>query len=74
VFDHLVSRCRDLFNASFDVPLYDLTSTYFEASPPFPENINVSVVAEPRPLSTVSIACRVPIRIRGRKFHFGVMP
>lgn len=37
LFDHLVDRWRDLFNASFDVLLYDLTSTYFEAEPPFPE-------------------------------------
>jgi hypothetical protein len=37
LFDHLVGRWRDLFNASFDVLLYDLTSTYFEADPPFPE-------------------------------------
>jgi transposase len=37
LFDHLVERWRDLFNASFDVLLYDLTSTYFEAEPPFPE-------------------------------------
>jgi transposase len=37
VFDHLVDRWRDLFNASFEVLLYDLTSTYFEADPPFPE-------------------------------------
>jgi transposase len=36
LFDHLVERWRDLFNASFDVLLYDLTSTYFEADPPFP--------------------------------------
>ena len=35
LFDHLVGRWRDLFNASFDVLLYDLTSTYFEADPPF---------------------------------------
>ena len=34
VFDHLVSRWRDLFNARFDVLLYDLTSTYFESDPP----------------------------------------
>ena len=27
---HLVGRWQDLFNASFDVLLYDLTSTYFE--------------------------------------------
>jgi transposase len=37
LFAHLVERWRDLFNASFDVLLYDLTSTYFEAAPPFPE-------------------------------------
>jgi len=30
LFGHLVDRWRDLFNASFDVLLYDLTSTYFE--------------------------------------------
>ena len=27
-------RWRDLFNASFEVLLYDLTSTYFESDPP----------------------------------------
>src|SRR6266404_5295028 len=37
VFGHLVGRWRDLFNISYDVLLYDLTSTYFEADPPFPE-------------------------------------
>src|SRR6201981_3232125 len=37
VFDHLVGRWRDLFNVSYEVLLYDLTSTYFEADPPFPE-------------------------------------
>ncbi|MHC4067394.1 MAG: IS1634 family transposase [Planctomycetota bacterium] len=37
LFDHLVGRWRDLFNASFEVLLYDLTSTYFEADPPFAE-------------------------------------
>ena len=30
MFAHLVGRWRDLFNARFDVLLYDLTSTYFE--------------------------------------------
>ena len=30
LFGHLVARWRDLFNAKFDVLLYDLTSTYFE--------------------------------------------
>lgn len=30
LFSHLIGRWRDLFNARFDVLLYDLTSTYFE--------------------------------------------
>jgi hypothetical protein len=30
LFSHLTGRWRDLFNAKFDVLLYDLTSTYFE--------------------------------------------
>ena len=34
---HLQARWKDLFNARFDVLLYDLTSTYFESDPPFPE-------------------------------------
>ena len=38
LFAHLSQRWRDLFNAKFDVLLYDLTSTYFESDPPFPES------------------------------------
>ena len=34
LFDHLVGRWRDLFNASFEVLLYDLTSTYIESNAP----------------------------------------
>ena len=30
LFQHLEQRWKDLFNVSFDVLLYDLTSTYFE--------------------------------------------
>jgi len=37
LFDFLTQRWKDLFNAKFDVLLYDLTSTYFESDPPFPE-------------------------------------
>jgi len=38
LFDHLIGRWRDLFNLSFEVLLYDLTSTYFESAPPGDEN------------------------------------
>jgi len=37
LFEHLTKRWKDMFNAKFDVLLYDLTSTYFESDPPFPE-------------------------------------
>jgi transposase len=37
LFDHLTNRWKDLFNVKFEVLLYDLTSTYFESDPPFPE-------------------------------------
>ena len=38
LFTHLSERWKDLFNAKFDVLLYDLTSTYFESDPPFGED------------------------------------
>jgi transposase len=38
LFSHLTERWQDLFGAKFDVLLYDLTSTYFESSPPADEN------------------------------------
>jgi transposase len=34
LFSHLRGRWQDLFAASFEVLLYDLTSTYFESDPP----------------------------------------
>jgi hypothetical protein len=37
LFNHLRGRWRDLFNVTFEVLLYDLTSTYFESDPPLDE-------------------------------------
>jgi transposase len=37
LFKCLRGRWQDEFAAKFDVLLYDLTSTYFESDPPFPE-------------------------------------
>jgi len=34
LFAHLTARWRDLFNATYEILLYDLTSTYFESPPP----------------------------------------
>jgi len=38
LFTHLSNHWRDLFNANYEVLLYDLTSSYFESDPPFPED------------------------------------
>jgi hypothetical protein len=38
MFEFLRARWQDLFGVSFDVLLYDLTSTYFESDPPFGHN------------------------------------
>ena len=37
LFQHLRRRWEDLFGVKHEVLLYDLTSTYFESDPPFPE-------------------------------------
>jgi len=37
LFQHLRQRWEDLFGVKFEVLLYDLTSTYFESEPPFPQ-------------------------------------
>jgi transposase len=37
LFKYLKERWQDQFGAKFDILLYDLTSTYFESDPPFPE-------------------------------------
>jgi transposase len=37
LFRHLRARWATLFDARYEVLLYDLTSTYFESDPPFPE-------------------------------------
>jgi transposase len=37
LFGFLRERWSDLFGVKFDVLLYDLTSTYFESDPPFPQ-------------------------------------
>jgi len=38
LFEHLRERWADLFGVRYEVLLYDLTSTYFESDPPFPES------------------------------------
>ena len=55
LFDHLVGRWRDLFNVSFDVLLYDLTSTYFESDPPSRKATSVGTAIH---ATTAATACK----------------
>ena len=48
LFSHLQERWKDLFGASFDVLLYDLTSTYFESDPPEQPNGPAPLRLQPR--------------------------
>ena len=61
LFDHLVDRWRDLFNASFDVLLYDLTSTYFESDPPLDEGRQ----------APLRLLARPPARLRASRHRAG---
>jgi len=38
LFSQLSTHWRDLFNADYEILLYDLTSSYFESNPPFPDD------------------------------------
>jgi hypothetical protein len=59
LFQHLVGRWRGLFNASFEVLLYGLTRTYFEADPPFPKgDKRRHGCPRDHPATTGPIACR----------------
>src|ERR1700730_7861720 len=75
LFDHLVGRWRDLFNISFDVLLYDLTSTYFEADPPFAENDKRrhGYSRDHRP-DSVEVLIRLGVAPGGLALGFGVPP
>jgi hypothetical protein len=71
LFDHLTARWRDLFDAKYEVLLFDLTSTYLKAPrPPIPPTGGASATAatsapstinsnaESRPTSSSPAACK----------------
>src|SRR5262245_47316769 len=75
VFDHLTGRWRDLFNISDDVLIYDLTSTYFEADPPFPEGDKgrFGYSRDPRP-DCVQIVIALVVTPEGLPLAYEVLP
>ena len=65
-FSFLRTRWTTLFDARFDVLLYDLTSTYFESDPPFDDKRRFGV-AEREELTETGLGSTA--RCRGRRRH-----
>ena len=71
LFDHLVWRWRDLFSVSFDVLLYDLTSTYFEIDPPLSDEAKrqFGYSRDKRP-DCVQVLVSVEMAVQGASFGY----
>jgi transposase len=75
LFDHLTGRWKDLFNAKFDVLLYDLTSTYFESEPPFgPEDKRKFGYSRDKRADCVQVVIALVVTPEGFPLGYEVMP
>ncbi len=75
LFDHLTGRWKDLFNAQFDVLLYDLTSTYFESDPPFgPEDKRKFGYSRDKRPDCVQVVIALVVTPEGFPLGYEVMP
>ena len=75
LFRHLRQRWEDLFGAKFEVLLYDLTSTYFESDPPFPQGDKrqYGYSRDKRP-DCVQVAIALVVTPEGFPMAYEVMP
>jgi transposase len=75
LFDHLTQRWRDLFNAKFEVLLYDLTSTYFESDPPEnPEDIRRFGHSRDKRTDCVQVVLALIVTPEGFPLAYEVLP
>ncbi len=72
---HLVGKCKTLFDASFDVLLYDLTRTYFEGSLIMPRHTEPQA-EQKMILQTLKLTLppQPPPRIRAGKVEMPIRP
>lgn len=73
LFTHLRSRWEDLFEAKFDVLLYDLTSTYFESDPPF-EGLRQFGYSRDKRSDCVQVVIALVVTPEGLPLSYEVMP
>jgi transposase len=72
-FSHLAQRWKTLFDISFDVLLYDLTSTYFESAPPGSGNRQYGYSRDKRP-DCVQVVIALIVTPDGFPLAYEVMP
>ncbi len=72
-FSHLAQRWETLFQVSFDVLLYDLTSTYFESAPPGSGNRQYGYSRDRRP-DCVQVVIALIVTPDGFPLAYEVMP
>ena len=72
-FSHLTQRWKTLFDVSYDVLLYDLTSTYFESAPPESGNRRYGYSRDKRP-DCVQVVIALIVTPEGFPLAYEVMP
>lgn len=73
LFTHLHKRWEDLFNARYEVLLYDLTSTYFESDPPFDDKRKFGYSRDKRP-DCVQIVIALVVTPEGFPIAYKILP
>ena len=74
LFSFLQERWKDLFGASFEVLLYDLTSTYFESEPPLPpEDKRQFGYSRDRRSDCVQVVIALVVSVEGFPMAYEVM-
>jgi transposase len=75
LFDHLTERWRTLFEAKYEVLLYDLTSTYFESDPPEnPEDIRRFGHSRDKRTDCVQVVIALIVTPEGFPIAYEVLP
>lgn len=73
-FSHLKKRWQSLFAARFDILLYDLTSTYFEADPPQPGGLRRFGYSRDKRSDCVQVVIALIVTPEGLPLAYEVMP
>jgi hypothetical protein len=73
-FSYLKGRWQSLFNARFDVLLYDLTSTYFESDPPDQEGLRRYGYSRDKRPDCLQVVIALIVTPEGFPLAYEVMP